>query len=70
MIWEQSGDIFHATARAPSGEVLFHLVVERLNHHWDWSIWRPGEPARMARHGVAATASDAMRKAEAAMDTP
>jgi hypothetical protein len=66
MIWERNGDMFHATTRDPSGEVLFHLVVERLNHAWDWSVWRPDEPADMANLGVAATPQEAIQAAERA----
>jgi len=56
--------MFHATTRDLSGEVLYRLVVEKLGHAWDWSVWQPGEPMNMARHGVSATAQDAMRAAE------
>ncbi len=67
VIWERSGDMYHATARTESGEVRFHLVVERLNHAWDWSVWRPDEQVEKARHGVSDTIQDAMRSAEEAV---
>jgi hypothetical protein len=66
VIWERSGEAYHASVRANSGEVLFHLVVERLNHAWDWSVWRPEDSSTTARHGVASTAQEAMRVAERA----
>jgi hypothetical protein len=67
IIWERSGEVFYATAEAPSGEIRFHLVVERLpDQRWDWVVWRPGEPAALARHGTATSAQAAMQEAELA----
>ncbi len=67
VIWERSGDMYHATARTESGEVRFHMVVEKLGRAWDWSVWRPEEPAGRARHGTADTVQEAMRAAEEAV---
>jgi hypothetical protein len=65
MIWERSGEAFHATVEAPSGEVRFRLVVERLpDQRWDWVVWRPEDPATLARHGTATSAQAAMQEAE------
>jgi hypothetical protein len=67
MIWERDGDAYTATVETATGEVRFHLTVERLaTQSWDWMVWQPGEPATLARYGTAATAQEAMRAAEAA----
>jgi hypothetical protein len=66
-LWERSGDMFSATVESPEGVIIFHLVVERLNHHWDWAVWRPEEPVTMARQGVADSIQEAMRQAEQAV---
>jgi hypothetical protein len=47
----------------------YHLIVERLPNAdgWDWTVWRPGDAPASARHGVATSAVEAMRAAEAAV---
>jgi len=65
MIWERSESAFHATVEAPSGRVLFHLIVEELlGGSWDWAVWHPGGPASPGQHGVASTIQEAMQAAE------
>ena len=67
MVWERSGDLYHATLRSPFGEVIFHLVAEKLGRAWDWSVWRPADPPERARHGVRVSVQEAVRDAEAAV---
>jgi hypothetical protein len=67
VLWERDGDAFYGTTRTLDGGTLFHLIAEQVNHHWDWSVWRPDQPPEMARHGVADTAQEAMQAAEEAV---
>jgi hypothetical protein len=67
MVWERSGRAFHATVEAPSGSVLFHLIVEELpDGAWDWAVWHPGGPSSPGQHGVATSVQEAMRAAKEA----
>jgi hypothetical protein len=70
VIWERDGETFHATLESTDGTTRFHFVVERLNHGWDWTVWRPDDPVASARHGVADTVQEAMRQAEEASGDP
>jgi hypothetical protein len=66
MIRERKGDTFTATVKAPAGGVRFFLKVEQLSpQSWDWTVWEAGKPGRLAHYGVAPTAQEAMRGAEA-----
>jgi hypothetical protein len=48
-----------------AGTVEFHLAVEALpDGSWTWTIWRAGDPPRLARYGTAKTAQEAMQVAE------
>jgi hypothetical protein len=68
MIWERNGDSYSAKVETPSGQVRYHLVVERLSpQKWDWTVWEPGEPPMLARYGTAATAQEAIQAAEKAV---
>jgi hypothetical protein len=66
LIWEFDGDAYLATIETAPGRIRFRLVVERSNGSWDWSVWNPRSPDISARHGVADTAQEAMKAAEAA----
>ena len=66
VVWERDGDAYYATVEYPTGTVRFRLVVERMDHAWDWTVWKPGNPEVSVRHGVADTVQDAMREAESA----
>jgi hypothetical protein len=67
MPWERDGDTYNSTARDLSGTVAFHVVVEAMpDGTWTWTVWRPGDPPRLARYGTAATAQAAMQLAESA----
>ena len=60
----------NATISDLSGRVLFHLVVETLSDGpWTWTVWRPGDPPRLARYGTAGTIQGAMYLAEQAART-
>jgi hypothetical protein len=66
IVWERSGDAFHADTEAADGS-RYHLIVERLpdGGEWDWSVWRQNDGPRAAQHGTADTVQEAMREAEA-----
>jgi hypothetical protein len=51
------------------GGARYHLIVERLprRDHWDWTVWRPGDARKIARHGNAPSVPAAMRAATAAV---
>ena len=66
VVWEKDGVGFYATIIEPTGEILFHLTVEKYNERWDWAMWRPGQDQRTATHGLANTVDGAMRAAELA----
>lgn len=67
MLWERDGDTYNATVPDLSGAVVFRLVVEAASDGlWTWTVWRPGDPPRLARYGIAATVQEAMRLAEQA----
>jgi hypothetical protein len=67
MLWERDSDTYDLTVRNLSGTVEFHLVVEAMpDGTWTWTVWRPGDPPRLARYGTAATAEQAMQLAEKA----
>jgi len=70
VIWKRDGETFHATRESSDGTILFHLVVEHLNHGWDWTVWRPDVAVTTAQHGVADTIQEAMRQAEEASGDP
>ena len=65
MIWERSGEAYYATVTGPDDEVLIRLIVEPHGDLWDWTVWRIEDDHYKARKGIASTARDAMRDAEA-----
>jgi hypothetical protein len=67
MPWERDGDAHNADVADLSGTVAFHLVVEAVpDGSWTWTIWRPGDPPRLARYGTAGAVQEAMHLAEQA----
>ena len=68
MLWERDGDTYNADVSDPSGRVVSHLVVEAMpDSSWTWTVWRPGDPPRLARYGTAGTIQEAMQLAELAV---
>ena len=67
MLWERDGDGYYADVSDPSGIVVFRLVVEATpDGSWTWTVWRPGDPPRLARYGTAGTVQEAIHLAEQA----
>jgi hypothetical protein len=67
--WRQVDAALFAAVVGGRDDARYHLIVERLpsGNDWDWTAWRPGDAPRAARHGVASSAAEAMRAAEAAV---
>jgi len=66
--WDKTSDrIWFGRWGDASATILLYLVAEILpgGKGWDWSVWRPGEPAILKR-GVAHSAKLAAAAAEAA----
>ena len=67
MPWERDGDTCNADVADLSCAVVFNLVVEPVpDGSWTWTVWRPGNPPRLARYGTAGTVLEAMHLAEQA----
>jgi hypothetical protein len=66
ILWERSGDVYHATVINLLGEVRCFLAVEPAGRVWCWIAWRPKSPELKARRGQALTVQQAMRQAERA----
>jgi hypothetical protein len=69
VIWERSGDAYHASMIDLSGDVRFLLAAERAGQVWCWMAWRP-DKALTPRHGQAPTVQQAMQDAEQAAKSP
>jgi hypothetical protein len=65
--WYTETFIWFGTFSSVRSRSPFLLVVEKLATHasWDWVVWRRGEPPGAARCGMAISAKDAAREAEA-----
>jgi hypothetical protein len=69
MLWEKDGDIYFSVVADPAGTAVFHLIVEALpDGTWTWTVWRPGDPPRLARYGTSDTVQGAMQRAEQATE--
>jgi hypothetical protein len=67
LVWEKSGENFHATIEDDIGQPVWHLIVEPIpTGGYDWAVWRPGEDPSRAAHGHAGTRHAAMWDAERA----
>jgi len=66
--WRKVDNALFAAVINGGGQTRYHLIVERLpnGRGWDWTVWRPGDEPRLARHGMASSVAEAMRAAEAA----
>ena len=67
--WRRADDALFAAVISGRDGTRYHLIAEQLpsDDSWDWTVWRPGDAPTAARHGVAASAVEAMRAAEAAV---
>jgi hypothetical protein len=68
MVWKRDGVAFYANVVGAAGTVTHNLAVEAASDgSWTWTIWRAGDPPRLARYGIADTAQEAMQAAEQAV---
>jgi hypothetical protein len=68
-IWRKVDKALFAAVIPGRDGVRYHLLAERLpkSSDWDWTVWRPGDAPKFARHGDASSVEAAMRAAEAAV---
>ena len=64
LVWERSGEAFHATALDLDGALRFHLIVEPNGIWWEWTVLRPCEKRGATQNGRSVTRHGAMWDAE------